>query len=216
MNNLDKISEKISRRFTCVTEARDKILKVQREVIRCASLSIRAVHRGEFEQAVEILKTARKLFDDVDEILKAYPEIYYSGYLLDAQKEYAEAHITYSLIMKQPIPDPDELKIEYAPYMNGMGEAIGELRRYILDRIRHDSFDEGESVLDKMDELYCVLTSLDYPDAITRGLRRTTDIARSIIEKTRGDLTQNISQKRLEAKLEKMRLAADIEPAKEL
>ena len=202
MEKLNEITEKISSKFTGITNARDEILQLQREVIRCASLSIRATHRGEFEKAKEILINADNMIDEKREIFSNYPELYYAGYFLDAMKELAEARITLALIKGEEIPDPDEIKCEYSSYVNGMGEAIGELRRYVLDKIRHESFDGGDEVLDRMEELYCVLTSLDFPDAITRGLRRTADIARSIIEKTRGDLTLNIAQKRLSEKID--------------
>ena len=199
--NLAEICNKVACRFSDLNEGRDKVLKTQREVIRCASLSIRAIHRGEFDLAKNILLEASERFKEIEDILNRYKELYYSGYLLDSQKEFAEAHITYALVNNMPLPDPDELGVEHSSYMNGMGEAIGEMRRYILDKIRHDDFENGDKILDIMDELYCALTSMDYPDAITKGLRRTTDIARSIIEKTRGDLTQNLSQKRLISKL---------------
>ena len=205
--NLEEISEKISSRFALITEYRDEILKIQRELIRCASLSISALHRGEFDRAYEILKSADGVIEEKRPVFDLCPELYFSGYFLDAQKELAEAHIAYALITGNPLPDPDDLKIEYSAYVNGMGEAIGEIRRYILDKMRSDSFENGEAFLDMMEELYCLLISLDYPDAITRGLRRTADIARSIIEKTRGDLTQNISQKRLARKLDGMALS---------
>jgi len=199
--NLETICGKMTKRFSELNEGRDKVLKTQREVIRCASLSIRAIHRGEFELAETLLREASERFKEIKDILERFGELYYSGYLLDSQKEFAEAHITYALVKNLPLPDPDDLKVEHSSYMNGMGEAIGELRRFLLDKIRHDDFDDGERILDIMDELYCALTSMDFPDAITRGLRRTTDIARSIIEKTRGDLTQNLSQKRLISKI---------------
>lgn len=202
--NLEKITEKISARFSLVNECRDEILKAQRELIRAASLAIRSLHRGEFGKAKEILDEADRSAAEKESLFAKCPELYYSGYFLDAQKELAEARITYALIAGEPVPDPDELGIEYSAYVNGMGEAIGEIRRYILDRIRKDSFDEGDELLDTMEELYCVLTSLDFPDAITRGLRRTADIARSIIEKTRGDLTQNVAQKRLSQKIDSL------------
>lgn len=204
---LDPLSEKITKRLEGLSQARDVVLKTQREVIRCASLSIRAVHRGEFENARSILQEADNLFAGVREKLETYPELYYSGYIHDAQKEFAEAHITYALVKGEPLPDPDALKIEYAAYLNGIGEAIGEMRRYILDKIRRDDFHNGETVLDAMDDLYCMLTAMDFPDAITRGLRRTTDVARSIIEKTRGDLTQNLCQKKLSRQLESLSCA---------
>ncbi|MDQ7825668.1 MAG: haloacid dehalogenase [Candidatus Eremiobacteraeota bacterium] len=199
--NLEGVAKKISKRFDGLNEARDRILKVQRDIIRASSLSIRATHRGEFERARELLGEARSLFTGNAETLKHYPELYYTGFVQDAQKEYAEASITLALILREPISDPDELGVEYASYLNGMGEAVGELRRYLLDRIRAEDEATGEDIMESMDEIYYVLTSMDYPDAITRGLRRTTDIARSTIEKTRGDLTHNLGQKRLKKSL---------------
>ena len=202
--NIEWITEKIAGRFARVTECRDEILRLQREMIRSASLAIRALHRGEFDKAGEILDAADRAAAEKGPLFDDCPELRYSGYYLDAQKEIAEARITYALIAGTPLPDPDDLSVEYSAYVNGMGEAIGELRRHILDRIRSDSFEGGEELLDRMEELYCALTSLDFPDAITRGLRRTTDIARSIIEKTRGDLTQNTAQRRLSRKIDSM------------
>jgi translin len=198
INNLEEIGKKVTARFEGLNEARDKVLKIHREIIKCSSLSIRATHRGEFEKANELLGRADGLFQEISSALSNYPELYYTGFVQDAQKEFAEAHITLALVLRKPLPDPDELKVEYASYMNGMGEAIGELRRYILDRIRSENKEVGEDVLEYMDEIYYVLITMDYPDAITRGLRRTTDMVRSIIERTRGDLTHNLGQKRLQ------------------
>lgn len=202
--NLENITEKAYNYFTALNSARDLVLKTQRDVIRCASLSIRAIHRGELESATEILQDAKEHFAKIAEILNEYKELYYSGYLLDSQKEYSEAHITYALVTNAPLPTPEELGVEYSSYFNGMGEAVGEMRRFILDRIRTEGAIDCEALLERMEELYCVLTSLDFPDAITRGLRRTTDLARSIIEKTRGDLTQYLSQKALTLKLREL------------
>jgi translin len=201
LKNLEVIAKKISRRLEGLNEARDKVLKIHREIIRGASLSIRATHRGEYEKAREILGGVKTLFDDISSALKEYPDLYYTGFVQDAQKEFAEAHITLALVLRQPIPDPDDLNVEYASYLNGMGEAVGELRRYLLDNIRNQNEETGEDVLEAMDEIYYVLIAMDYPDAITRGLRRTTDLLRSIVEKTRGDLTQNLCNKRLQKSL---------------
>ncbi len=205
-DNLDKISSKIAAKFTRVTKARDEILQAQRDIIRFSSQAVRSIHRSEFDKAEELLNAADSIIADKRHIFETFPELYFAGYFLDAQKELAEARITFALTSGKPLPDPDELNIEYSAYVNGMGEAVGELRRYILDKIRHDSFEDGEVFLDVMEELYCALISLDFPDAITRGLRRTTDVARSIIEKTRGDLTQNIAQKRLARKIDESRI----------
>ena len=127
--------------------------------------------------------------------------MYYAGFVQDAQKEYAEASITCALIAGRELPQPGALEVGYAPYLNGMGEAIGELRRRLLDLLRHGEVLRCESILQQMDDMYGVLVTMDYPDGMTGGLRRTTDVARSIIEKTRGDLTVAIRQQQLESTL---------------
>lgn len=199
--NLEMIARKIGKRFDGLNEARDEVYKIHREIIKRSSLSIRATHRAEFDKASQILEEIGKLFQQIESALKEYPELYYTGFVQDAQKEYAEANITLAIILRREIPDPDDLGVEYASYLNGMGEAVGEMRRYLLDKIRSQDEDSGEDILENMDEVYYMLTTMDYPDAITRGLRRTTDMARGIIEKTRGDLTHNLSQKSLKKSL---------------
>ena len=202
VKNLDEIAKKITARFDGLNEARDNVLKIHREIIKGSSLSIRAIHRREFEKAREILNGVRELFNQISSALEDYPELYYTGFVQDAQKEFSEAHVTLALILRQSIPDPDELGVEHASYVNGMGEAVGELRRYLLDRIRDQEDEEGEDILEFMDEIYYVLITMDYPDAVTRGLRRTTDMVRASIERTRGDLTHNLSQRKLRKSLD--------------
>lgn len=204
VKDLEEIARKITARFDGLNEARDDVLKIHREIIKGSSLAIRAIHRGEHDKAKEILDRVQGLFDKIANALKNYPELYYTGFVQDAQKEFAEAHVTLALILRQPLPDPDKLGVEYATYLNGMGEAVGELRRYLLDRIRDQDEEKGEDILECMDEIYYMLISMDYPDAVTRGLRRTTDLVRSSIEKSRGDLTHNLSQKRLRKSLDCM------------
>jgi len=133
---------------------------------------------------------ARAGIDEGLEAVREHPEIRFAGYLQDAQKEYAEARITEAVVTGAPeLPTPDELGVEEASYLNGMAEAIGEARRHILDLLRHGRVAEGEAILAAMDDMYSVLVSMDYPDAITGNLRRSTDVARSLIERTRGDLS---------------------------
>jgi translin len=143
----------------------------------------------------------------IDEGLSAardHPEIRFAGYLQDAQKEYAEARITEAVVIgESQLPTPEELGVEDAPFLNGMAEAIGEGRRHILDVLRHGEVDRGEAILSAMDDMYYVLVSMDYPDAITMNLRRSTDVARSLIEKTRGDLSIAIVQRQLRDALDR-------------
>jgi translin len=187
---LDRISEDVRRRFDQTMEARERALPASRKAIRSCANAIRAIHRGEFDRAHELMAEARAAIDEGLEAVRDEQQIRYAGYLQDAQKEYAEAKITEAVVTGQPeLPTPEELDVEDAPYLNGMAEAIGEARRFILDLLRHGKVAEGEAVLTAMDDMYYVLVSMDYPDAITGNLRRSTDVARSLIEKTRGDLS---------------------------
>jgi translin len=151
------------------------------------------------------MQDSTKLLAEVDEALKDHPDVYYAGFVQDAQKEHAEAHQTYALIRGEPLPNPDDLKVGYAAYLNALGEAVGELRRYALDGIRHNDLGWGEGILANMDEIYYAMSSFDYPNAISRGLKRTADVTRSLIERTRGDITNAVRQQLLESAL------ADIE-----
>lgn len=187
--NLEEISEAIRRRFDERMEARERALPASRRAIRACANAIRAIHRGEWDVAHRLMDEARAAIDGCAEALRDHPEIRYAGYLQDAEKEYAEARITEAVVTGGPIPSPEDLGVEDAPYLNGVAEAIGEARRHILDLLRHGRVAEGEAALSAMDDLYTMLVTMDYPDAITGNLRRSTDVARSLIEKTRGDLS---------------------------
>jgi len=181
--------------------AREKVLPLCREVIRHCSLAIRAVHRQEFSQAEESLQSARNLLEEAKQAIDTYNELRHSGFIRDAQKEFAEGSITLALITGKQLPDPDKLGIGAAAYLNGLGEAVGEMRRYLLDSLRRNDLSHCEELLSAMDDIYGVLVTMDFPDAITGGLRRTTDVVRGILEKTRSDLTLIIRQEELEKKL---------------
>ena len=200
-DNLDSIANHIRQDFTAKDAAREKILPLSREVIRHCSQAIRAIHRQEFDKADELLKTARKLLEETGRAAAEYSELGHTGFVRDAQKEFAEASVTVSLITSKSLPTPDELGVDYAAYLNGMGEAAGEIRRYLLDSMRHGDLSRGEELLCVMDDIYSVLVTIDFPDAITGGLRRTTDMVRGVLERTRSDLTLAIRQKGLEEKL---------------
>lgn len=198
MQKLEAISEQIRKDFEARTLARDRALATARQLTRACSLAIRAAHRLEADGMVGQLAEARSLADTLRAELTAYPDLYYAGYTQDALKEFVEASATCALIQNQPLPTPEELEVGGATYLNGLAEAIGELRRRTLDILRHGYSQEAERLLGHMDEIYGVLVSMDYPDAITNGLRRQTDLARSIIEKTRGDITFSLRGEHLE------------------
>ena len=187
--DLDDVSEAIRVRFDARMQARERALPASRNAIRCCANAIRAIHRGEFDLAHRLMDEARAAIDEGLEAVASHPDIRFAGYLQDAQKEYAEARLTEVVVNGgKAMPTPEELGVEDAPYLNGMAEAIGEARRHVLDLLREGRVDDGDAVLLSMEDLYSVLVTMDYPDAITGNLRRSTDVSRSLLEKTRGDL----------------------------
>jgi translin len=200
VDNLDNIAEQLRQELSARDEAREKLLPLCREAIRYSSNAIRAVHRQEIEKADELLRTARRLLDETGQIGE-YRETGGVGIVRDAQKEYAEASVTLALVTGQPLAPPEALGVDASAYLNGMGEAVGEIRRYLLDAMRQGDLSRGEELLTAMDDIYSVLVTIDFPDAITSGLRRTTDMVRGVLERTRSDLTLAIRQKELESRL---------------
>jgi translin len=171
-------------------QARERALPASRAAIRSCANAIRAIHRGELGLAHRLMDEAKASIDAGLEAVARHPEIRFAGYLQDAQKEYAEAKLTEAVVTRAGhVPTPEEIGVEDAPYLNGIAEAIGEARRHALDLLRHRRVVDADVVLSAMDDLYAVLVTMDYPDAITGNLRRSTDVARSLIEKTRGDLS---------------------------
>jgi translin len=198
MERLETIAESIHQALEARNAARDRALSQARTLTRHCANAIRAVHRDETELAQENLSEARRIAQALRTDLSAHPELYYAGYTQDALKEFAEASIVFALVQNVMVPTPEELDLEYATYLNGLAEATGELRRRCLDILRHGYSEEAERLLSNMEDIYAVLTTMDYPDAITGGLRRQTDIVRSITERTRGDLTLSLRQEHLE------------------
>lgn len=198
MHKLEAIAERIRESFDTRTAARDRAVASSRALIRHCALAIRAVHRDDLETMRAELAEAQTLADALREAVAGYPDIYYAGYTQDALKEYAEAQATCALIRNEALPTPEEMGVEPFTYLNGMAEVIGELRRRCLDILRHGYSDEAERLLTAMDDIYAILVTMDYPDAITNGLRRQTDVARSIIERTRGDITFSLRGEHLE------------------
>ncbi|MDO8682460.1 MAG: haloacid dehalogenase [Armatimonadota bacterium] len=203
MENLKKIAEDIRTELNRKNQAREHALTISREIIRLSANSIRATHREEFDDARKLMQTAKVKVEELKEFLKKdHLDIYYTGYVQDAQKEYAESELTLAIVLDQRMPSHEELGVECPAYLNGLGEAIGECRRHVLDIIREGDVVRGEQLLQIMDDVYYVLVTFDYPDAVTSGLRRTTDMVRGVLERTRGDLTVTIRQRELEQAIE--------------
>jgi len=203
-DNLDSIADHIRLSLSAKDSAREKAIPLCREVIRYCSQAIRAIHRQEFDQAKELLQSARNLLNEAEQSVAGYSELSHTGFIRDAQKEFAEGSITLALATGKQPPGPDELGIDCAAYLNGLGEAVGELRRYLLDSMRRGDLGRGEELLSAMDDIYSILVTMDFPDAITGGLRRTTDMVRGVLERSRSDLTLVMVQKELEQKLDSL------------
>ena len=206
--DLGALSSSFQRRFEEKTAAREKALSAARRAIRASANAIRAIHRREFDQAETLMSDARSALQMGKDALAEHLDVYYAGFLQDAQKEYAEARLTNAVVQGRELPSPDELDVQVAPYLNGMAETIGEARRTILDLLRRGDVAESERILTAMEDMFYVLVSMDFPDAITGNLRRSTDVARGIMERTRGDLSITLVQRNLQDALE--RHASDV------
>ncbi|GAB4577747.1 MAG: haloacid dehalogenase [Anaerolineales bacterium] len=204
MERLEEIAERTHRVLEAHTVARDRALSITRTLIRHASHTIRAVHRGDNADALVELTSAKKLAAELQANLHEYPSVYFAGYTQDALKEFAEASIVYALLNGKELPTPEELNLQHSTYLQGLAESVGEMRRRCLDILRDGHSEEAERLMDIMDEIYGVLVTMDYSDAITGGLRRLTDLVRGIVERTRGDLTISLRQARLEASLQSL------------
>jgi translin len=204
VDRLESIAEHIRASFDAYTAARDQALAQARTLTRHCAHAIRAIHRDELELAEDKLKQAGELAKSLRTELAEYPSLYFAGYTQDALKEYAEANIVLALLTNGELPAPADLSLEENTYLKGLAEAVGELRRRCLDILRHGHSQEAERLLSHMDEIYAVLVTMDYPDAVTGGLRRLTDICRGITERTRGDVTLSLRQQRLEEALRRV------------
>ena len=204
MDQLDEICEQIRADFNHKTTRRDTALAQARELTRHSSLAIRAIHREEQPEAETELAAARTLAQILRDSLSADPDLYFAGYTQDAIKEYCEATLTVAIIRGDPLPTPQDLGAESAAYVNGMTETLGELRRRCLDLLRPGYSAEVERLLSCMDDIFTQLVTMDYPDAITDGLRRRTDLARGIIERTRADITLSFRQNELESAISRL------------
>ncbi|MCZ7528074.1 MAG: haloacid dehalogenase [Acidimicrobiia bacterium] len=185
--------------------AREVTLAAGRKAIQASAAAIRAVHRGELDRARDLVGEARDRLAEADGAVADHPDVRYSGFLHDARKEYVEASLTLAFTAGEPVPAAGELGAEAPAYLNGMAEAASELRRDVLDCLRHDRLERAEELLGVMDDVYSVLVTVDYPDALTGGLRRATDALRAVLERTRGDLTTTMVAQRLRATIEAAR-----------
>jgi len=195
--SLERIGESVRPILDARFAVRESALARSRLVIRASANAIRSLHRGELTAASDLVAEAKAILRDITGDLAAHPAILTAGFVEDAAKEYAEACLTMALFAGWDLPTPAEIAVDPVPYLHGLGEAVGECRRRLLDRLRAGDLDEAELLLATMDQIVDLLASLDYPDGMTGGLRRTTDVARSLVERSRADVTATVVQERL-------------------
>jgi translin len=202
--DLEPLGQRFREEFDAKMVARERALGASRKAIRSSANGIRALHRGDRERAAELMEEARAAIADGVAAVADHPDVANAGFLQDAQKEYVEALFTEAIMDgSAEVPTPEELGVGLAPYLNGMSEAVGEARREILDLLRKGDVANSERMLAAMEDIYGLLATMDYPDAITGNLRRSTDVARSIMEKTRGDLSLSLVQRDLKDALDR-------------
>jgi translin len=207
---LQTIVDHINQAFEAKSAVRDVTLNRSRTLIRYCANSIRAIQRGDDEAAQELLRTAREAAAEMIADAQQYPDVYHAGYTQDALKELVEAHIVRAIVIEEPIPTPEQLKVEYAAYLKGLAEAAGELRRFTLDALRQGDVKLAEKTLVHMDDIYSVLVAVDFPDSITNGLRRTTDMVRGVLERSRGDVTTAVRQEAMKVALREFEQRIDM------
>jgi translin len=205
MDRLDVIGDRIRGHLEEKNAARDRALQQSRMLIRHCSMAIRAAHRDERPEAWAEIGAAGELKEQLRQGLAPYPDLFHAGYTQDALKEFAEASIVYAILGGEPLPEPETIGVDNAAYLCGLGEAAGELRRRVLDILRRDQVAEAERLLGVMDDIYGLLVTVDFPDAITGNLRRITDMVRGVVERTRGDLTTTFQQQELKAALQRVK-----------
>ena len=204
LGRIDEFAEEAREQLEQVHRDREEAYTTSRQVVQSASATIKAVHRGEFDEASEQVAQTRELHDRMMAAVAASPAIGYAGFVGDAAREYAEAALVLALIAGHELPGPAEMGVEHADWLNGLGDTVGELRRHVLDLIRHDEVEEAERYLEMMDEILQTIMSFDYPESVTKGLRKRSDQARGAVERTRGDLTTALRQSRLERRMKEL------------
>jgi len=202
-DDLAAMIEPVRARLDAMHKAREQGLAACRRTIRACGQAIRAIHRGQAQAVEELTNEAHAALREAQEVLHPHPSVAFAGFLHDAEKEYAEAVLTAAFVNGSPLPTMDEIGVEPASWLKGLTEAASELRRHLLDRLRAGELDTGESLLLRMEEAYDQLVTVDYPDAITAGLRRSVDALRAVLERSRADVTTTVLQARLQASLDR-------------
>ncbi len=201
---LEEIAEGIRAQLDATDRAREEALVFGRNLTRNSASAIRLIHQGRLREAEEAIRADAEALREFRAQIAPYPEIATAPFLMDGEKEHVEARVTLCLADGRPWPLPDEIGCPPAAYLNGLAEGATEIRRQVVDRIRRGETASAEAILARMDEIYGILMTFDYPDAVLWGLKRRLDTVRGVVEKTRHDMTTAIRQDRLEEAMRRL------------
>lgn len=203
MSEFEPIASEIKLELEKRHLVREEVLKKSRVLIQTCSKAIKLIHRRDFDAASAMIAEARGYSSEMRNAAAGHPEVLYAGYIQDSEKEMVEAAGLLALVSGQSYPTPESMGVGLTSYLNGMGEAASEVRRYVLDDMRAGKFAQAEAMMARMESVYDELTTFDFPDSVTGGLRRTCDALRAVIERTRSDLTLTALQQELVQELRK-------------
>lgn len=203
-DELTTITGVARRELDAVDAAREAAYRLQREVTRAAASTIRAAHRGELAEADRLLAECLALTATMNRESRDRGSVYFAGFVMDAQKECAEAALVVAILGQGALPDPTSLGVDAAPWLNGLAEAAGELRRATLNALQQDDHQTAARLVEVMDAIYAELQACDYPDAVSYGLKRRLDMVRGVLERTQSDLFHSARESRLQAAMARL------------
>jgi translin len=195
---LKSILKEVKKELAEKDSVRENAQQSMRKATSLSKQAILLVHQKRQEEAKKLVESAKKLISELQGSAKEHPSIIYSGMFSAALQEYSEANILLGLIQEARFVTPKEIKVPAADYVLGLADVIGEYRRLALDALREGEAAKGEECLKIMDEIYIELMAMDEAYMLVPGLRRKCDVARRIIETTRGDITQEVRRNALE------------------
>mgnify|MGYP000459832091 FL=1 len=196
--SLNEFLREIEEKVRELDEARNEAESLSRKIIRETKKSIISTHQESFESSEASLREINRLLKSLREVVQKHPELISNNLVNTAFQETAEAYIYYNLVRWGKFIDPKSMDVSPSQYVLGLADCVGELRRRVLDLIRAGRLKEAEESLKTMEEILYELNLNSDLQVLVPGLRRKCDVARAIIESTRGDLALEVRRKSLE------------------
>ena len=196
--SLKTVLKEVKKELTQKDKVQENAQESMRKATSLSKQAILLIHQKRVEDAKKFIDNAKEVISRLQGLAKEYPEIIYSGMFSAALQEYSEAHIFLRLIEESRFVSPKDINVPSVDYVLGLADVVGEYRRLALDALREGDVEKGEKCLETMDEIYIELMAMDEAYMLVSGLRRKCDVARRIIETTRGDITQEVRRKSLE------------------